>query len=70
MATITPATPTGQLQGQVLFYINPEPLDPQRHAKLGLRSTDRPFTFAAKQHFVPLHVPEFGPASIDRKSVV
>ena len=63
MAT-TLTSPAGQLQGQVLFYINPEPLDPQRHAKLGLRTTDRPFTFAAKQHFVPLHVPEFGLAAL------
>ena len=62
MATPIPAN--SPLQGQVLFYINPEPLDPQRHAKLGLRTTDRPFTFAGKQHFVPLHVPEFGPASL------
>ena len=62
MATSIPET--NQLQGQVLFYSNPEPLDAQRHAKLGLRTTDRPFRFAAKQHFVPLHVPEFGPASL------
>lgn len=61
-------TPTSaqspQLEGQVLFYKNPEPLDAQRHATLGLRTTDRPFSFAAKQHFVPLHVGEFGPAAL------
>jgi hypothetical protein len=62
MATTPSATP--ELEGQVLFYKNPEPLDAQKHGKLGLRSTDRPFGFAAKQHFVPLHVPEFAPASL------
>lgn len=63
MATSFPAS-NAQLQGQVLFYKNPEPLDIRRHEKLGLRQTDRPFSFAAKQHFVPLHVPEFGPAAL------
>ena len=63
MATSIPAN-NAQLQGQVLFYKNPEPLDVRLHAKLGLRMTDRPFSFAAKQHFVPLHVPEFGPAAL------
>jgi hypothetical protein len=62
MATPPPATPP--IEGQVLFYKNPEPLDIRKHGRLGLRSSDRPFTFAAKQHFVPLHVPEFGPASL------
>ncbi|HEX4181384.1 MAG TPA: SapC family protein [Caulobacteraceae bacterium] len=62
MVTSTLAPP--QLEGQVLFYRNPEPLDVRKHERLGLRTTDRPFNFAAKQHFVPLHVPEFGPAAL------
>jgi hypothetical protein len=62
MATLPPANP--QLEGQVLFYKNPEPLDAQKHGRLGLRTSDRPFSFAAKQHFVPLHVPEFAPAAL------
>lgn len=53
------------LQGQVLFYQNPEPLDATRHARLGMRRSDAPFAFASKQHFVPLHVSEFGPASVN-----
>lgn len=59
-------TPTEapQVEGQVLFYKNPEALDSRKHSNLGLRTTDRPFSFAAKQHFVPLHVPEFAPASL------
>jgi hypothetical protein len=52
------------ISGQVLFYSKPEPLDAQRHARLGMKVTDRPFRFAAKQHFIPLHVGEFGPAAI------
>ena len=51
--------------GNVLLYEQPEPLDATRHANLGLHKTDRPFGFVAKQHFVPLHVGEFGPASIN-----
>jgi hypothetical protein len=61
---VTPTSANPQLEGQVLFYKNPEPLDAQRHARLGLRTTDRPFSFAAKQHFVPLHVTEFAPAAL------
>jgi len=52
------------LSGQVLFYTNPEPLDAQRHAKLGMNNSDNPYSFAANQHFIPLHVGEFGPAAV------
>ncbi|HXQ48025.1 MAG TPA: SapC family protein [Caulobacteraceae bacterium] len=51
--------------GQVLFYTRPEPLDINRHGKLGMMATDRPFRFAAKQHFIPLHAGEFGPAAVN-----
>jgi SapC len=54
----------GPLSGQVLFYSKPEPLDARQHGDLGMRRTDRPFAFAAKQHFIPLHVGEFGPAGV------
>lgn len=50
--------------GQVLFYTQPEPLDINRHGNLGMMATDRPFRFAAKQHFIPLHAGEFGPAAV------
>jgi hypothetical protein len=63
MADIPPAA--NPLTGQVLFYRNPEPLDAQRHAKLGMLSSDTPYGFAARQHFVPLQVGEFGPASVN-----
>ena len=52
------------VSGQVLFYTQPEPLDINRHGNLGMMSTDRPFRFAAKQHFIPLHAGEFGPAAV------
>jgi hypothetical protein len=66
MATDTPpaAAPKAVLSGQVLFYSQPEPLDPVRHANLGMNRTDKPYSFAAHQHFVPLHVGEFGFAAV------
>ena len=67
MATDTPpGTIPGQgiLSGQVMFYQKPEPLDPVRHASLGMNRTERPYSFAAQQHFVPLHVGEFGFAAV------
>ena len=51
--------PPSPIVGQVLFYDTPEPLDSTRHAKLGMRSSDRPYGFAKHQHFIPLHVAEF-----------
>jgi hypothetical protein len=64
MATDTQST-DAPLAGQVLFYSNPEPLDSVRHAKLGMMSSDTPYSFASKQHFVPLHVGEFPNAAIN-----
>ncbi len=57
-------TPAGQLTGDVLFYSQPEPLNPENHANLGLREMDAPFAFAANAHIIPIHVSEFGPASL------
>lgn len=53
------------LAGQVLFYRNPEPLDSVRHAGLRMMSSDRPYGFAANQHFLPLHVGEFAVAAVN-----
>lgn len=53
-----------QLSGQVLLYSRPEPLNPERHGKLGLSPVDQPFNFARPAHAVPLAVTEFGPASL------
>ena len=52
------------LAGSVLFYKDPQPLDSQRHAKLGMNGSDKPYGFTRGQHFVPLHVGEFQPASL------
>jgi hypothetical protein len=57
-------TPQGQITGAVMFYSQPEPLNPENHAKLGLREMDAPFAFAASAHIIPIHVSEFGPASL------
>jgi len=63
--TDTPPMIPSPLTGQVLFYSRPEPLDPRMHGNLGMRRTNTPFAFAAKQHFIPLHVGEFGPAAVN-----
>jgi hypothetical protein len=64
MATDTPPAQPG-LTGQVMLYGDPEPLDAARHANLGMMSTDRPFAFAATQHFIPLNVTEFSMAALN-----
>ena len=62
----TPAQPDqSPIAGQVLLYSNPEPLDPVRHANLGMLASDRPYGFAHKQHFVPVQVPEFAQVAIN-----
>jgi hypothetical protein len=63
MATSAPNDNAG-LSGQVLLYERPEPLDALRHARLGMKITDRPFAFAAKQHFIPIQIGEFGFAAV------
>jgi hypothetical protein len=63
MAT-APAQDNSPLSGQVMFYQNPEPLDPNRHAKVGLNPSQTPFLFAKTAHAIPLIVAEFGPASL------
>ena len=51
--------------GQVLFYNNPEPLDPVRHANLAMKASERPYKFAAKQHYLPVQVGEFAVAGLN-----
>ena len=64
MVEITETQGAGQLQGNVLFYSNPEPLSSETHAKLGLRRIARPYSFAENSHIVPLTVTEFPQAAI------
>jgi hypothetical protein len=54
----------GGITGNVLFYISPEPLNREQHAKLALVHNDKPYGFAAKGSAVPLTVTEFAPAAL------
>jgi hypothetical protein len=56
--------PPYRLTGEVKMYKNPEPLNAQRHGKLGMNATDTPFAGAKTLHSVPLIVGEFGPAAL------
>ena len=58
----TPNTPQAGLTGTVLFYKNPQPLNPEQHAGLGVKKIDEPFGFLREAHAVPVTVTEFGMA--------
>ena len=49
--------------GNVMFYQNPQPLTRDKHEKFGVKQIDKPFSFMADQHFLPLTAPEFGAAA-------
>lgn len=57
-------TTNSPLEGNVLFYSNPEPLDPALHGGLGVNPTDKPYAFVAQTNVVPLTVTEFAPAAL------
>lgn len=59
----TPNTQKSELTGNVLFYKNPQPLNPENHAGLGVKQIDQPFGFLRDAHAVPVTVTEFGMAS-------
>jgi SapC len=52
------------ITGNVLFYTQPEPLSPEAHGKMGVKSMDGPFGFAKAGHAIPLTVGEFPPAAM------
>lgn len=52
------------ITGNVLFYSQPEPLSPEAHGKMGVKSMDGPFGFAKEGHAIPLTVGEFPPAAM------
>jgi hypothetical protein len=54
----------GQISGNVLFYSRPEPLSPEMHGKMGVKSMDGPFGFAKVGHAIPLTVGEFPLAAV------
>lgn len=55
----------GPVSGNVLFYTKPEPLSREEHGKLGVKRMEKPYSFAAIGHVVPLTVAEFGFAGIN-----
>lgn len=59
----TPNTEQPELTGNVLFYKNPQPLNPEQHAGLGVKQIEDPFGFLRTAHAVPVTVTEFGMAS-------
>ena len=52
------------LDGNVLFYSQPEPLSQEAHGKLGVNPVDKPYAFVASTHVVPMTVTEFAPAAL------
>lgn len=56
----TPTTQQTELTGNVLFYKNPQPINPEQHAGLGVKKIDQPFGFLRTAHAVPVTVTEFG----------
>ena len=59
--TDTTASP---LEGNVLFYGKPEPLDAKAHKGLGVNPAAKPYAFVAAANFVPLTVTEFAAAAL------
>ncbi|MBL4870734.1 MAG: SapC family protein [Robiginitomaculum sp.] len=53
---------TANVTGNVMMYENPQPLTKDKHAKFGVKSVEKPFTFMEKSHFMPLTAVEFGAA--------
>lgn len=59
----TPNTQSAELTGNVLFYKNPQPLNAEQHAALGVKQIAQPFDFLRQAHAVPVTVTEFGMAA-------
>ncbi|KQR53247.1 SapC family protein [Brevundimonas sp. Leaf168] len=57
-------TNNSPLEGNVLFYSNPEPLDQSVHGGLGVNPSDKPYAFVAQTNIVPLTVTEFSAAAL------
>lgn len=64
MTETNAAAPAGQISGNVLFYNQPEPLNPTTHKGMGVKRMDGPFGFARKSNLVPLTVAEFQLAAV------
>ena len=55
-----PAAGAPPLTGNVLFYKDPQPLNPEQHAGLGIKQIQQPFGFMREAHAIPITVTEFG----------
>src|SRR5512146_2849391 len=64
MATTAQQSGVGELTGTVLFYSKPEPLSPEMHGGLGVKTVEGPFRFAKTGHAIPLTVGEFPLAAL------
>jgi hypothetical protein len=64
MTDTTAANAQGQLDGNVLFYSQPEPLSAEMHGNLGVNPVEKPYAFVGASHVVPLTVTEFAPAAL------
>jgi hypothetical protein len=62
--TTTAQPGQGEISGNVLFYKQPEPLSPEAHGKMGVKSSNGPFAFARAGHAIPLTVGEFPLAAV------
>ena len=56
--------PESPISGNVLFYSQPEPLNMERHGKLGVNQAEKPYAFVGATNAVPLTVTEFSPAAL------
>ena len=56
--------PESPITGNVLFYSQPEPLNLERHGKLGVNPADKPYGFVGVTNAIPLTVTEFSPAAL------
>ncbi|KAK0351262.1 hypothetical protein LTR94_025635 [Friedmanniomyces endolithicus] len=57
-------TTNSPLEGNVLFYVQPEPLDAAQHGTLGVNPADKPYAFVGQANIVPLTVTEFAAAAL------
>jgi len=55
-----PAAGAPPLTGNVLFYKDPQPLNPEQHAGLCIKQIQQPFGFMREAHAIPITVTEFG----------
>jgi hypothetical protein len=62
--SFTSSPPAPEFSGNVLFYIQPEPLSREQHSKIGLRRVEKPFGFASASNVVPLTISEFPLAAL------